>query len=113
GALIETPKIKINERGDRQTEHSLAQIRVTEIRRDNNWQPALGKIIVTTPSALPVNFFAGQSVEISGVIARPAFPPAEGLFDDRDYLQTRGIFYELKTDSPNDWQLREPILITH
>jgi competence protein ComEC len=112
GILTETPKIKISERDGEPAEHSLAQICVTEIRLDDNWQPALGKIIVSTPSALPENFFAGQSVEISGVIARPAFPLAEGLFDDGDYLQTRGIYYELNTESTNDWRLCEPILIT-
>jgi len=47
GILIETPKIKISERDDQQIEHSLAQVRVAEIRRDGNWQPALGKIIVS------------------------------------------------------------------
>jgi ComEC/Rec2-related protein len=112
GILTETPKIKISERDGEQTEHSLAQFKISEIRRDGNWQSALGKIVISTPGELPANFFAGQSAEISGVIARPGFPPAEGLFDDRDYLQTRGIYYELKTDSTNDWQLREPILIT-
>ena len=110
GILTQTPQLKISERDGEQTEHSLAQIRVSEIRRDDNWQPALGQIIVSTPSALPEKFFAGQSVEISGVIAYPPPPLAEGLFDDRDYLQTRGIYYELKTDSTNDWQLRAPVL---
>jgi ComEC/Rec2-related protein len=110
GILTQTPQIKISERDGGQTEHSLAQVKITEIRRDENWQPALGKIVVTTPSVLPDNFFAGQSVEISGVIARPAFPLADGLFDDRYYLQTRGIYYELKTESTNDWQLSAPIL---
>jgi hypothetical protein len=95
GTLVETPKLKISGRDGRQTGHSLAQVKVAELRLDENWRPALGEIIVTTPSALPENFFAGQSVEISGVIARPPFPLAEGLFDDRDYLQTRGIYYEL------------------
>jgi ComEC/Rec2-related protein len=112
GILIETPQIKITERDGGQTEHSLAQVRATEIRHDENWQPALGKIIVSTPNELPANFFAGQPVEISGVISKPPPPLAEGLFDDRDYLQTRGIFYELKTASTNDWQLRAPILST-
>ena len=112
GTLTETPHLKVTGLNDQQTEHSLAQVRVTELRRDDNWQPALGKIIVTTPSALPENFFAGQPVEISGIITRPPPPLAEGLFDDRDYLQTRGIFYELKTSSTNDWQLRTPILST-
>jgi competence protein ComEC len=111
GILADIPQIKIAERDGQQTEHSLAQVQVVEIRRDENWQPALGKITVSTPSTLPGNFFAGQSVEISGVIARPTFPLAEGLFDDRDYLQTRGIYYELKTESTNDWQLREPIFL--
>jgi competence protein ComEC len=110
GMLTQTPQLKISERDGEQTEHSLAQIRVAEIRLGENWRPAPGEIVVTTPTALPEKFFAGQSVEISGVIARPGFPLAEGLFDDRDYLQTRGIYYELKTDSTNDWQLRAPIL---
>jgi ComEC/Rec2-related protein len=112
GTLTETPHIKIVERGDESKEHSLAQISVTEICRNENWQRAFGKIIVSTPSELPAIFFKGQSVEISGVIARPPLPLASGLFDYRDYLQTRGIFYELKTDSTNDWQLRAPILIS-
>jgi ComEC/Rec2-related protein len=112
GILSETPKIKISEHNGEPTEHSLAQVNVTELRRDGNRRPAFGQIIVTTPSALPESFFAGQAVEISGVIARPPPPLADGLFDDRDYLQTRGIYYELKTASTNDWQLCEPILIT-
>ncbi|MGH7976598.1 MAG: ComEC/Rec2 family competence protein, partial [Limisphaerales bacterium] len=109
GTLTQTPQIKITERNGEQSEHSLAQVKVLEIQRNGNWRPALGKIIVSTPAPL-TNFFAGQSVEISGVISKPPPPLAEGLFDDRDYLQTRGIFYELKTDSTNDWQLRPPIL---
>jgi len=112
GILTQTPQIKISERDGEPTEHSLAQIRVSEIRRDENWQPVLGEIVVSTPDQLAPDFFAGQSVEISGVISKPAPPLAEGLFDDRDYLQTRGIFYELNADSTNDWQLREPISTT-
>ena len=110
GVLDETPKLKISERDGESTEHSLAEVRVNEMQFGENWQPALGEIIVTTPDALPEHFFAGQPVEISGVIARPPLPLAEGLFDYRDYLQTRGIYYQLKTDSVNDWQLHEPVL---
>jgi hypothetical protein len=102
GILTETPKLKISEHDGVQSEHSLAQVRVSELRRDENWRPAFGEIVVTTPGALPENFFAGQPVEISGVIARPPPPLAGGLFDYRDYLQTRGIYYELKTSSTND-----------
>ncbi|HEY5298575.1 MAG TPA: ComEC/Rec2 family competence protein [Verrucomicrobiae bacterium] len=112
GSLTQSPQIKITERDGEEIEHSLTQIKITQTSRDQNWQNAFGKIVVSTPGELPANFFAGQTVEISGVIARPPPPLAEGLFDDRDYLQTRGIFYELKTDSTNDWQLRAPILIS-
>ena len=59
---------------------------------------------------LAENFFAGQPVEISGVIAPPPPPLADGLFDYRDYLQTRGIYYQLKTSSTNDWKIRAPVL---
>jgi ComEC/Rec2-related protein len=111
GILIQTPQLKISDRDGEPTEHSLALVRVAEIHRDENWHPELGEIIVSTPGQLAPNFFAGQTVEISGVIARPPPPLAEGLFDDRDYLQTRGIFYEFKTSSTNDWQLRGPILL--
>ena len=110
GTLLETPKLKISGRENQTVEHSLAQIRVVELRLGENWQPATGVIIATTPSVLPGNFFTGQPVEISGVLAQPPAPLAEGLFDYRDYLQTRGIFYELKINSTNDWQLRPPIL---
>jgi Domain of unknown function (DUF4131) len=91
GTLVETPKLKISGHDGEQTEHSIAQVRASELRRSGTWRPALGEIAVTTPGALPGSFFAGQDVEISGVIACPPPPLAEGLFDYRDYLQTRGI----------------------
>ena len=105
GILLETPHIKIVERDAQSTEHTIALVRVTGLERDESWQPADGEIAVATPGSLPDRFFAGQPVEISGVLARPPPPLAEGLFDYRDYLQTRGIFYQLKAGSTHDWQL--------
>jgi ComEC/Rec2-related protein len=110
GTLTETPHLKIVERNEQEMWRTVARLRVMELRRAENRQPAAGEIIVTTPGTLPDNFFAGQPVEISGVIARPPPPLAGGLFDYRDYLQTRGIYYQLKTGSTNDWRLRPPIL---
>jgi ComEC/Rec2-related protein len=110
GTLIQTPQLKISERGSGQTKHSLTQVCVSELQLVKSWRPALGKIIVATPDELPPDFFAGQSVEISGVVSKPPTPLAEGLFDDRSYLQTRGIYYELKASSTNDWRLHAPIL---
>ena len=111
GTLSETPHLKIAVRDGQETERSVANVRVTGLLRGESWQPASGDIIVTTPSPLPGNYFSGQPVEISGVIARPPPPLADGLFDYRDYLQTRGIYYQLKTSSTNDWKLVEPVLL--
>lgn len=110
GTLLETPHIKIIERDGQKTERSLARVKVAGVLRGESWQTATGEIMVTTPDTLPANFFAGQPVEIAGVIARPPLPLAEGLFDYRNYLETRGIYYQLKTGSTNDWQLRAPPL---
>lgn len=105
GNLVETPHIKIIERDDQETNRTVAQVRVNGLRRNDNWQPADGEIVVTTPGVLPGDFFAGRPVEINGVITPPPPPLAEGLFNYRDYLQTRGIFYQLKAGSTNDWRL--------
>ena len=109
GTLVETPHLKIVERDGQELWRTAGEIRVTALWRGDNWQPAIGEILVSTPDTLAEPFFAGQPVEISGVIARPPPPLADGLFDYRDYLQTRGIYYQLKTESTNDWRLREPI----
>jgi hypothetical protein len=77
-----------------------------EIRRDENWQPALGEIIVSTPNRrLPENFLPDNPSKFPASSRGPPPPLAEGLFDYRDYLQTRGIYYQLKTESTNDWQI--------
>ena len=166
GVLDRTPQIRISQRRGDETEHSQAQVRVSEIRIGETWQPAEGDIVVSTPLGpleqtaahertdshartttherkgthkrkdarkrttaseqnkapaqpitapaeamiVPAQAGGGQGVEISGIISRPPPATAEGLFDDRDYLQTRGIFYELRTRSTNDWHLREPML---
>jgi competence protein ComEC len=110
GTLLETPHVKIIQYDDQPYEHSLARIEIAEICRDENWQPATGEIMVSTPGTPGEQFFAGQAVVITGVVAPPPPPLAEGLFDYRAYLATRGIYYQLKTRSAADWQLRDPIL---
>ena len=110
GILRERPHVKIVERRDQQTERSAAEVRISQLRRAETWQPASGGILVTTPGTLPTNFFAGQPIEVTGLLARPPIPLADGLFDYRDYLETRGIYYQLTTDSINDWKLLPPSL---
>lgn len=107
GTLADAPSSKIYLRDTEQVQRTLARVRVNELKRSGraNWQPAFGTVVVTTPGVLPDSFFIGQPVEISGVIAPPDGPLAEGLFDYREHLKTLGIFYTLKTDAPGDWKL--------
>lgn len=105
GTLTETPSLKIYERDGETTEHTLAEVRVSELQRDAGWQPATGTIMVTTPGALAGSYFAGQRVEISGILSLPPRPLAEGLFDYRTYLRRQGIYFQLKTAAPGDWKL--------
>lgn len=108
GELAETPRLKIVERDEQEKWRNVARVRVRGLKRGDDFQPAVGEVLVSTPDVLGPNFFAGQPVEISGVIAHPPPPLAEGLFDFQNYLNTRGIYYQLKTESTNDWKLCEP-----
>ncbi len=107
GTLLETPSLRIFLRDEELMKRSVVAVRVEKIRRDNEWLPATGDLIVTTPGEVSENFFIGQPVEISGVLARPPTPIVEGIFDYRAYLEHLGIFYALKTDGTNSWRLGE------
>jgi hypothetical protein len=109
GELAETPRLKVIVRDEQETWRSIVRVRVHKMRHADIFLPATGEIVVTTPGRLAANYFAGQSVEISGVISRPPPPLAEGLFDPANHLRTRGIYYQLQTESTNDWKLLAPV----
>ena len=112
GTLCETPREKISNRTAFPGARSLANVQVTQVQFHDPpqpWQPAFGTVLVNTPGVLASNIFGGQAVEISGVINPPPLPVAAGLFNYRDYLATRGIYYELTTAGSNDWRLRPPL----
>src|SRR5205823_4147954 len=77
GTLAESPKTRIIERNGDSFEYSLTPLQASGICRGQVWQPAFGKIIVSAPAPLSDQFFAGQPVEITGVISRPPPPLAE------------------------------------
>jgi competence protein ComEC len=104
GQLEETPSLRIYERGDQETSHTLVPLHLTALARREDWQPAHGRVMVTTKGALPADFFAGREVEITGVLAPPSTPIAPGLFDYRTYLARQGIYYQLKSDGVRDWR---------
>jgi ComEC/Rec2-related protein len=105
GTLPDTPSGRIYVHDEMETSRTLAQLSLTSIRHGTNWQAAFGQIVITTPGKLPENYFAGQEVEIAGIIAPPPRPLAEGLFDYQTYLRRQGIYFALKTSSADDWRL--------
>ena len=111
GELLETPRQMVYEREGEKVWRSLATVRVQSCQRlkQNSAAPAHGDILTTTPGVLGTNIFAGQTVEISGVLGQPPRPVAEGLFDYQSYLAGRGIFYQLDVETTNDWKVISPI----
>lgn len=105
GRLLETPSLRIFQRDELESYRTIAEVEVSALNRGTNWQPATGRIMVTTPGSLPAHFFLGQHVEITGVLAVPPNPIADGLFDYRTFLRRQGIYFQFRASSTNDWQV--------
>jgi ComEC/Rec2-related protein len=105
GALRETPSLRAHERGERESWRATARVEVAALSTNHGpWQPAAGRMAVTTPGTL-ADFFAGQTVEIAGVAALPKGAAAEGTFDYRAHLKELGIYYQLQAASEQDWRV--------
>jgi ComEC/Rec2-related protein len=105
GRLCETPSQRIYEHRGEESWHTLARLDTTSLARGTNWQSAFGRVAVTTPGLLTLDFYAGQIVEVTGVIRLPKGPAADGLFDYRTYLRRQGIYFQLRTEGSNDWRI--------
>lgn len=109
GTLRQTPTQRVYERNQKESWRTMARIDVTALRRKHQpWQPAAGRVAVTTQGLLSTNFFIGQAVEIIGAAARPKVATAEGMFDYRAYLKEQGIYYQLQASSEQDWKVVSP-----
>ena len=106
GMLRETPTQRVYERNQQESWRTMARIDVTALRRNRQpWQPAAGRMAVTTQGILSTNIFVGQEVEITGVAGPPRVAVAEGMFDYRAYLKQQGIYYQLQAASEQDWRV--------
>jgi competence protein ComEC len=109
GTLRETPVQRVVQRGEEESWRTMARVDITALRVNRKeWQPAAGRVAVTTLGVLSTNFFAGQEVEITGVAGRPKGPIAEGMFDYRGYLNQQGIYFQLQASSEQDWRVISP-----
>ena len=106
GTLRETPYHRVYQHDDETTWRTLAEIEVHSIRRrGGDWESASGKVVASTPGILPETFFARSVVEVEGVLAKPQPPAVPGQFDYRTYLHQRGVYFQLRVSSTNDWKL--------
>ena len=80
GELLETPRLKIRIQDSVEKWRGVARVKVSAIRRDDHWQPATGTLLVNTPNLPDPQFFTGQPVEITGVIAPPPLSNVAPVF---------------------------------
>lgn len=107
GTLAQPPSERLYEKDGKVSWRTLAEVKVTAIRRNRSdaWEPVTGSVMTTTSGQLPRQFFVGQPVEIYGSLLKPGAPVAEGLFDYRTFLARQGIYFQFKVQNTVDWQL--------
>jgi ComEC/Rec2-related protein len=105
GRLAATPVHRLSENFSGAEElRSQAFLRLEAVCFER-WQPAFGDLVVSTPGELGPEYFAGQRVEVVGVLRRPKGAPAPNLFDYRALLANRGIYYQLQCAGAHEWRL--------
>lgn len=114
GRIVETPSPRDFYSGTNNVVYSHARIEIIEILRARQWSQSSGTVASRTRGELTLDFVQGRQVEVTGVIEKPPRAAAPGLFDYRAYLHNQRIFFQLKSDSTNDWQLLsfEPVPLT-
>ena len=109
GTLCQTPSAKFQERAGEISWRTVAEMDATSLRLNApgaRWEPAFGRVVISTPGILPPSFHAGQAVSILGRLRPPKAVQAQGLFDYRNYLRRQGIYYQLQAVSPGAWRLQ-------
>jgi len=109
GRLCETPVIRRYESRGTTYERARTEVEISAVRPLNQpWQPAFGRVSATAPGDVAGRLFAGQIVEVTGVLGPPRPPLAEGLFDYPEYLRRQEIYFQLQTHSTDDWNIVSP-----
>ncbi len=104
--LSETPYHRVHVIKNVEVWSSMARLQVSDVRHGNGeWQAAEGEVMSSTKEYLPDKFFAGQTVEVSGVLRAARGPVAEGLFDYRNFLRHQQIYYQLEVKKIDAWQI--------
>ncbi|MFN7141902.1 MAG: ComEC/Rec2 family competence protein, partial [Limisphaerales bacterium] len=106
GIIVDSPRSKALEENTEETiSRSQTRVEVHALKTKGDWQPAAGKVLVSTYGPLGTEFRTGGVVEINGILQLPPKPLAEGLFDYRNYLRRQGIYFQLTARDGHDWKL--------
>jgi ComEC/Rec2-related protein len=104
GRLERSPEERRSGEGTRRWTNGLVVVQALSWREEGlDWRGVTGRVLVTVSGGVPEDWTAGAGVELEGVLRRPSGPAAPGLFDYREFLGWRGIFFELRTTG-TDWR---------
>lgn len=113
GELLERPAISSTKVWSAGVEYTNEICRVSLALNEICWsgdysetgefQKATGTVKAFCYKVLSEDFTAGALVEIRGVIRLPSGAKTPGGFNYKKYLESQGIYYELKTATNEDW----------
>ncbi len=107
GELMETPAVEAAEAGVSSMRWHVP-LRVC-LRSDGRlWKAARGVVMIHAQRISGTNLFRGMLIEARGVLAAPPRRKLPGLFDYREYLRQKGIYYTLALESPGDCLVLSP-----
>ena len=111
GILLESPveRAHVGSPSAKTNFSATARVWVDRLRLDEGaWQAAQGEIVVAARGVLGKDFRGGRRVAIDGLIHTPPDAAVPGGFDYRAYLNRNNVFFQLHSEAPRDWHLREP-----
>lgn len=101
GRVCAAPSERLNPR--KNLRRTFCKIDVNSINSGQGWETRKFKIAALTEGTLDV--FQGDAVELFGQAREPDPPIAPGVFDYREWLNSKGIKAEIHVKSTTDWKI--------
>jgi len=103
GRIEEEPQTRPGKAGGEGA--ALARLRVERIRLGGRWQAASGAVRAKMPESVARRLHRGARVMADGVLRIPPCAPLPGMFDYREFLRRRGIFFLFEAMRAGDWRV--------